>query len=137
MAHLKNTKTIEVVNPICCGLDVHKAQVTACLMYTDEEGREQAEMREYETFTDSLIEMRDWLLAADCPIVAMESTGVYWRPVHNVLEGRVHVLVVNARHFRNVPGKKTDLKDSQWLAGLLRHGLLRGSFIPDQEVRIN
>ena len=135
MARKKNTRVLEVVNPVCCGLDVHKESVTACLLFTDQDGQEQMKIREFETFTDSLFDLRDWLLANNCPIVAMESTGIFWRPVHNVLEEAVTVLVVNARHYHNVPGKKTDLKDSQWLAGLLRHGLLRGSFIPDQEVR--
>ena len=79
--------------------------------------------------------MRSWLLEHDCPIVAMESTGVYWRSVHNVLEGYMEVILVNARHIKNVPGRKTDISDSKWLAGLLRHGLLRGSFIPPREVR--
>lgn len=136
MARKKHTKTIEVVNPICCGLDIHKKVISACLMYTDEEGQEQAITSEFGGFTDELIRLRDWLLANDCPVVAMESTGIYWRPIHNVLEGYLRVVLVNARHYRNVPGKKTDLKDSQWIAGLLRHGLLKGSFIPPEEVRV-
>ena len=119
----------------CCGLDVHKKKVSACLLYTDDEGAERTRMKEFGTFTEQLFELRDWLLDHDCPVVAMESTGVYWRPVMNVMEESIHVLLVNARHFRNVPGQKTDLKDSRWLAGLLRYGLLRGSFIPPQDVR--
>ena len=135
MAHQEDTRTIEVVNEVCCGLDVHKKKVSACLLYTDDEGVERTRVKEFGTLTDQLGELRTWLLDHDCPVVAMESTGVYWRPVMNVLEGSACVLLVNARHFRNVPGQKTDLKDSRWLAGLLRYGLLRGSFIPTQEVR--
>lgn len=92
-------------------------------------------MEEFATFTEDLIRMRAWLLDHECPIVAMESTGIYWRPVHNVLEGYMEVILVNARHIKNVPGRKTDISDSKWLAGLLRHGLLKGSFIPPKEVR--
>jgi transposase len=79
--------------------------------------------------------MRKWLTENKCPIIAMESTGVYWRPVHNVLEGHMAIILVNARHIKNVPGRKTDIGDSKWLAGLLRHGLLRGSFIPSKQIR--
>lgn len=79
--------------------------------------------------------MREWLLDNDSPIVALESTGVYWRPVHNIVEGYLKVVLVNARHVKNVPGRKTDIEDSRWLAGLLRVGLVRGSFIPDKAVR--
>jgi len=79
--------------------------------------------------------LRSWLLDHGCPVVAMESTGIYWRPVHNVLEDAVQVVLVNARDIKNVPGRKTDIGDSKWLAGLLRHGLLRSSFIPSKEVR--
>jgi transposase len=87
------------------------------------------EIKEFATFTDDLLRLREWLGVNDCPVVAMESTGVYWRPVHNVLEGQVTVILVNARHIKNVPGRKTDVADSQWL------GLLKGSFLPPQEVR--
>jgi transposase len=86
-------------------------------------------------FTDELMRLRLWLLDRACPVVAMESTGIYWRPVHNVLEGALRVVLVNARDIKNVPGRKTDIGDSKWLAGLLRHGLLKSSFIPSQDVR--
>jgi transposase len=123
------------MHPVCCGLDVHKKEISACLLITDEAGQITTAIAEFATFTDELFKLREWLQEHDCPIVAMESTGVYWRPIHNVLEGHVQVILVNARHMRNVPGRKTDIADSQWLAGLLRHGLLRGSFIPPQQVR--
>jgi transposase len=135
MASNKNTPVLSVVHGICCGLDVHKREISACVVETRSDGSIQTHLKQFGTFTDQLIRLRDWLCELDCPIVAMESTGVYWRPVHNVLEGYVQVVLVNARHVKNVPGRKTDIEDSRWLAGLLRHGLVRGSFIPPKEVR--
>lgn len=135
MAHGNHSKIINVMHPICCGLDVHKKKVSACVLSVDDNGKEKADLREFRTFTKDLIELRDWLLTFDCPVVALESTGIYWRPVHNILEDHFEVVLVNPKHFRNLPGRKTDLEDCQWLAGLLKHGLLRGSFIPPQEVR--
>lgn len=126
---------IEVMHPVCCGIDVHKDSLTASLILSRDKGKEEIEVREFGTFTDELYKLKEWLLMNDCPVIAMESTGVYWYPVYNILEGYVKVLLVNARHIKNVPGRKTDIKDSKWIAGLLRHGLLRGSFIPPQEVR--
>jgi transposase len=134
MAQANDSEIISVVHPICCGLDVHQKSISACLISTGPQG-ERTEIRTFQTFTDDLIRMREWLIQNDCPIVAMESTGVYWRPVHNILEGQLIVVLVNARHFKNVPGRKTDTKDSKWLAGLLRYGLLKGSFIPPKQVR--
>lgn len=135
MTRSKSNTTISVVNPICCGMDVHKGFVSACLMSSDDQGQEQVVIRTFSTFTDELQNLRDWLIEQECPIVSMESTGVYWQPVHNVLEEAVRVVLVNARHYHQLPGKKTDLADCQWLAGLLRHGLLKGSFIPSRQVR--
>ncbi len=123
------------MHPICCGLDVHKESISACVIFPDDRGEEQYEIKEFGTFTDDLTRLREWLLVYACPVVAMESTGVYWRPVHNVLEDSVQVVLVNARDMKNVSGRKTDIGDSRWLAGLLRHGLLRSSFIPPQTVR--
>jgi len=130
-----DTTFIQIVHPVCCGLDVHKKKISACLITLDGQGHELHEIREFGTFTADLLEMRKWLKENDCPILAMESTGVYWRPVHNVLEGFMEVILVNARHIKNVPGRKTDIADSKWLAGLLRHGLLKGSFIPPKDIR--
>lgn len=135
MAKTNDSQIISVVHPVCCGLDVHKDQVSACLLCSDENGQPVSEIKEFQAFTDDLINLRDWLLAHDCPIAAIESTGVYWHPVHNVLEGYLEVVLVNARHIKNVPGRKTDIADSKWLAGLLRHGLLRGSFILPKDAR--
>ena len=125
---------IEVLHPICCGLDVHKETVAACLIVQTATG-EHIEHREFGTFTHELRALKEWLLDNECPVVAIESTGVYWRPVFNVLEGSIQVILVNARHTKHMPGRKTDMSDSKWLAGLLRHGLVRGSFIPAREIR--
>lgn len=135
MTQKLDTTFVTITHPVCCGLDVHKKKISACLITVDEIGQEQFEIKEFTTFTKDLINLRKWLLAYDCPIVAMKSTGVYWRPVHNVLEGFMEVILVNARHIKNVPGRKTDISDSKWLAGLLRYGLVKGSFIPPREVR--
>ena len=124
-------KFVSIIHPICCGLDIHKRSISACLILEDGT----FELREFRTFTDELFKLRDWLLKHNCPIVAMESTGVYWRAVHNILEGLMEVILVNARHVKNVPGRKTDISDCKWLAGLVRHGLVKGSFIPQKEVR--
>jgi len=126
---------ISVVHPRCCGLDVHKQEVQACLLLSTGEGKVRQEQRTFATMTADLLALLDWLLAAGCTHVAMESTGVYWKPIFNLLDGQVEVLVVNAQHIKQVPGRKTDVKDAAWIAGLLRHGLLKASFIPDREQR--
>jgi transposase len=135
MAKTKDSQILTVVHPTCCGLDVHKDHVSVCLLSTDETGHALSELREFRTYTDDIHRLRDWLVAHECPVAAIESTGVYWRPVHNVLEGHLEIILVNARHVKNVPGRKTDIADSKWLAGLLRHGLLKGSFILPQDAR--
>jgi len=133
MTTSKERTIVEVVNPICGGVDIHKESGISCILNSD--GREHSILREFTTFTDDLIQFRDWLLEHKCPVIAIESTGVYWHPVYNILEGHVKVVLVNARHIKNVPGRKTDIKDSEWLAGLLRYGLVKASFIPPKEVR--
>lgn len=135
MTRTNNNKIIEIVHPICCGLDIHKKRISACIIYPEKVKADHCEIKEFGTFTDDLQRLLSWLVAHECPVVAMESTGIYWRPVHNVLEGVVEVILVNAREIKNVPGRKTDIGDSKWLAGLLQHGLLRGSFIPPKRVR--
>ncbi len=124
-----------MVHEVCCGLDVHKKTITACLIITRPNGSVEIEIREFGTFTKDLQALRQWLIENDCPIVAMESTGIYWQPIFNVLEGYMEIILVNSRHFKNVPGRKTDVSDSQWLATLLRVGLLKASFVPPQQVR--
>jgi len=125
----------------CCGLDIHKESIVACLLQGQvEEGRKpQSEIREFGTLLKDLIQLRQWLKEHHCQDVAMESTGIYWQPVYAILENalsdEMHLLVVNARHMKNVPGKKTDMRDAEWIATLLRAGLLQGSFVPAQDIR--
>jgi transposase len=126
---------LQVVHPCCCGLDVHKRAVQACLLRSTPGSTVHQEQRTFSTMTDDLLALLDWLLATGCTHVAMESTGVYWKPIYNLLDGHVEVLVVNAQHIKAVPGRKTDVKDAAWIAGLLRHGLVRPSFVPDREQR--
>lgn len=126
---------MEVVHECCCGVDVHKRFITACLIVPGAAGKPTKTIQTFRTMTADLERFRDWLLGAGCTHVAMESTGVYWKPIFNVLEGTLEVLVVNAQHIKQVPGRKTDIRDCEWIADLLRHGLLRASFVPDRELR--
>ena len=116
-------------------LDVHKAQVTACVRGPGEDGRRREEVREFKTTVRELLGLRDWLAGLGVTHVAMEATGVYWRPVWAVLEDEFELVLCNAAHVKNVPGRKTDVGDSQWLCRLLECGLLRGSFVPPKPVR--
>ena len=118
-----------------CGLDVHQATVVACLLTSEPGGSPRKQVKTFSAMTGGLIELRDWLKKADCTAVAMEATGVYWKPVHNLLEGHFDLVVANARHIKAVPGRKTDVKDAEWIADLLRHGLLRASYVPPPELR--
>jgi transposase len=126
---------LSVVYPRCCGLDVHKRQVQACLLVTTPAGTVAHEQRSFGTMSEDLLALREWLLATGCTCVAMESTGSFWKPIVNLLEGDLEVQVVNAAHIKQVPGRKTDVRDAAWIAGLLRHGLLRPSFIPSRAQR--
>jgi transposase len=126
---------MKVMYPRCAGLDVHKQTVVACRMRTDETGEVEHETQTFGTKTGELLGLLDWLTAWEVSHVAMESTGEYWKPIYNLLEGNAEGLLVNARHVKNVPGRKTDVQDAEWLAELLRHGLLRGSFVPPQGQR--
>ena len=121
---------MQVVYENCAGLDVHKKTVVACLITPKEKGGWEKEIRTFSTMTKDLLNLSDWLTSKGCTQVAMESTGEYWRPVYNILEGNLEVILVNARHIKAVPGRKTDIKDAQWIGELLQHGLLRPSFIP-------
>jgi transposase len=127
---------LPVVLPVCCGIDVHKKNLTACLLQSGASGEAVAQVRTFRTVTEQLQALAGWLVQAGCRQVALESTGVYWKPVFNVLEqAGLDVVLVNAQHVKNVPGRKTDVKDAEWLATLLRVGLLRHSFIPPKEIR--
>jgi transposase len=121
---------MRVLHERCCGLDIHKKFVVACLLTTSVEGTVHKEIRTYSAMTNDLLALADWLRGEGCGPVVMASTGSYWRPVFNLLEEQCEVIVVNAYHVKAVPGRKTDVKDAEWLADLLRHGLLRASFIP-------
>jgi transposase len=114
-----------------CGLDVHKGTVVVCIMGTGI----RKEVKTYTTMTNDLLRLKEWLQESGITHVAMESTGVYWKPVFNILEDRFEVILVNARHVKNVPGRKTDVQDSEWLCKLLRSGLVKGSFIPPRDIR--
>ena len=126
---------MEVIHKRCCGLDVHKKVIVACLRILKDDGTLLKQVRTYATTTGALLQLSDWLAGMDCTHVAMESTGVYWKPVYNVLEGSFELLLVNAQHMKAVPGRKTDVKDSEWIAELLQHGLLKGSFVPEAPQR--
>ncbi|MBV8108836.1 MAG: IS110 family transposase [Hyphomicrobiales bacterium] len=119
----------------CCGLDVHQETVVACLMVGAPGVRPSKEVRTFRTVTRDLEALRDWLAAEGVTHVGLESTGVYWRPVYAVLEGHFDLIVGNARHIRNVPGRKTDVKDAEWIADLVRHGLIAKSFVPPRPLR--
>jgi transposase len=126
---------MEILHPRCAGLDVHKKVAVATVLVSDEHGRLIKETRSFETMTASLLALSDWLTSYSVTHVAMESTGEYWKPIYNILEENFEVLLVNAQHIKAVPGRKTDVKDSEWIADLLRHGLLRASFVPPKGQR--
>jgi len=115
----------------CCGIDVHKKLMVACFIHGEEQ-----EVREFGATTKALLELADWLHTGNCQMVAMESTASYWKPLYNILESSdLSAMVVNARHMKAVPGRKTDVKDAEWIADLLQHGLLQASYIPDKAQR--
>jgi transposase len=126
---------MDVVYPRCSGLDVHKKTVVACVIVPGAKGKPQKAIRTFGTMTDDLLALGDWLAERGVTQVAMESTGVYWQPIWNLLEERFTLLLVNAYHVKQVPGRKTDVGDCEWIADLLRHGLLTGSFVPDRSQR--
>jgi transposase len=126
---------MDVVSARCCGIDIHKQTAVACVIASDVKGPPRKEIRTFGTMTDDLLALADWLAAEGVTHVAMESTGVYWKAPYNVLEGQFEVLLVNAQHIKAVPGRKTDVKDAEWIADLLRHGLLTASFVPDRPQR--
>jgi transposase len=126
---------MQVLYERCCGLDVHAKTVVACLRTPAADGTRESVVRTFGTTTDALLALSHWLTETGCTHVAVESTGVYWQPVYNILEGSVEVILVNAEQVKAVPGRKTDVKDCEWIAQLLEHGLLRASFIPPRPIR--
>jgi len=121
---------MDIINTHCAGLDVHKKTVVAAIIVPDKGRGLHKETRSFGTMTGELLTLSDWLMSLGVTHVAMESTGEYWKPIYNILENNFEVLLVNAHHISKVPGRKTDVSDSEWIADLLRHGLLRGSFVP-------
>jgi transposase len=127
---------MDVVYPVCCGLDVHKRLLVACLMKSSPDGKPRPLLRKFGTTTGEILALRDWLRAEGCPVVAMESTGPFWKPIWNLLEeDAFELILVNPQHIKAYADRKTDAKDSEWIAQLLRHGLLKGSFVPDRAQR--
>lgn len=126
---------IDLVYTHCAGLDVHKKTVVACARIVQPDGTKTTHIRTFRTMTADLVLLLDWLLSLGITHVARESTGEFWKPIYNLLEGNLSVLVVNAAHMKQVPGRKTDVKDAEWIAELLAHGLLRPSFVPDAPQR--
>jgi transposase len=126
---------MDAVHDCCAGLDIHKRTVVACVRRLGPAGEVHQDVRSFGTMTDELQALSDWLASNAVAQVAMESTGVYWKPIFNLLEARFPVVLVNAQHIKQVPGRKTDVKDCQWIAQLLQYGLLRASFIPPLPIR--
>jgi transposase len=126
---------MDVLVERCCGLDIHKTSVVACLLVSSPRGEPERAIRTFGTMTEDLLALADWLAGAGCTHVAMESTGGYWKPIWNLLEGEFALLLANPRHIKAVPGRTTDVTDAEWIADLLRHGLLQGSFVPDRPQR--
>jgi transposase len=126
---------MEMAYQCCTGLDIHKKDVKACLITTGQDGEVHKEIRTYPTKTEDLLQMRDWLKEAGCTRIAMESTGVYWKPIYNLLEGHFELVVVNPQYVKALRGHKTDVKDAEWIADLFRLGMLKASFIPSTDQR--
>jgi transposase len=126
---------MDVLYTNCAGLDVHKKNIKVCLLKQVSNGQSHKEFRTYLTITEELLKLSDWLKEQECTHIALEATGVYWKPVFNLLEGCFELLVVNAQHIKKVPGRKTDASDAEWIADLLQHGLLNPSFIPSTPQR--
>lgn len=123
---------MEIVYERCCGIDVHKNMLMVCIFT----GVRKKEIREFGTMTDDIMNLVAWLRETKCEVAAMESTGVYWKPVYNILEVEgIKTIIVNAQHIKAVPGRKTDVKDAEWIADLVRHGLVKPSYIPNREQR--
>ncbi len=126
---------MELIHPRCAAIDVHKKKAVVCVSYLDEQGKRRKQTRPYKTTTGEIELMAKWFAELGVTHVAMESTGVYWKPIFNLLEGNFEVILANAAHVKALPGRKTDKADAEWLCDLLAHGLIRGSFIPPAEIR--
>jgi HK97 family phage prohead protease len=131
----QRVEDLAVLHSSCCGIDVHQKSISACVLTVDGAGKLTSEVRQFGTTTHELRALNDWLAQCAVTYVAMESTGIYWKPIFNLLEGQVEVVLANAAHLKNVPGRKTDTADCAWIATLLRHGLIKASFVPPQPIR--
>src|SRR3712207_1247672 len=133
---LFRSKDLDRLVERCAGLDVHKASVTACVRIASGEGEDTPqEIREFATTTQGLLLLRDWLASFEVTLVGMEATGVYWKPIYHMLEDDFELWLLNARHLKNVSGRKTDVQDAAWICQLIEHGLVRPSFVPPKEIR--
>ena len=126
---------MDVIIEKCCGIDVHKKSIVACLMIGKPGKKPQITIKTFSTMTRDILSCKDWLESEGCTHVALESTGVYWKPVYNILEESIEIILANARDIKNLPGRKTDVKDCEWIADLHRHGLIKRSFIPPKPIR--
>jgi transposase len=126
---------MDVVHTRCCGIDIHKKTAVACLIVPGPDGQPSKTVRTFGTMTEDLLALADWLTSEGVSDVALEATGIYWKPVWNLLEANFALVLANPQHIKAVPGRKTDVKDAEWIADLLRHGLLRGSFVPERPQR--
>src|SRR2546425_1344938 len=126
---------MDVLVERCAGLDVHKDSVSACVRTPGPQGGREEEVRTFGTTTVEILALRDWLVASGVTLVGMESTGVYWKPIYYLLESDLECWLLNAQHLRNVPGRKTDVKDAEWICQLVEHGLVRPSFVPPPPIR--
>ena len=123
---------MEVLYKRCCGIDIHKNMMVACIFTSVRK----KEIRQFSTITEDILQLVSWLKETDCEMAAMESTGSYWKPVYNIFEEeQIPIMVVNAQHIKGVPGRKTDVKDAEWIADLVRHGLVKASYIPNRDQR--
>lgn len=131
-AYAKEVCFMEVLYKRCCGIDIHKNMMVACVFTSVRK----KEVRQFSTMTEDILQLVSWLKETDCEMAAMESTGSYWKPVYNILEEEhIPIMIVNAQHIKGVPGRKTDVKDAEWIADLVRHGLVKASYIPNREQR--
>ncbi len=133
--HDRRERDVERIIERCAGLDVHKTSVTACVRITHESEGLHQEIREFAANTRGLLLLRDWLASFEVRLVGMEATGVYWKPIYYLLEDDFELWLLNARHLKNVPGRKTDVQDATWICQLVEHGLVRPSFVPPKEIR--
>ena len=122
---------MEVLYKRCCGIDIHKNMMVACIFTSVRK----KEIRQFSTITEDILQLVSWLKETDCEMAAMENTGSYWKPVYNIFEEeQIPIMVVNAQHIKGVPGRKTDVKDAEWIADLVRHGLVKASYIPNRDI---